>query len=99
MNQKPITVFLNERKVHRIIYGSLAYKLDLDYALPLPELKIQVEEALKQWLADGKHFSFLQHIKLYFSDGLHVYEGGHHIDVVALNKGSLNILHIEDHLV
>lgn len=99
MKKRPIALFLNDRKVHRVVYGSLADKLGLDYTLPLPELKIQAEEALKKWLADGKRFSFLQHIKLYFSDGLHVYEGGHHIDVVALNKGSLNILCIEDHLV
>lgn len=94
--RKPLFLF-HGRKIRREISGSLANKLDLDYTLPLDELKAQVDIALDKWLKEGKHFSFSQHMRLHFSDGLYIHQGGSHIDVCARNKGSLNILTVLDH--
>lgn len=97
---KPKTLMLvHDCPIRREISGTLAEKLNIDFTLPLPELRVEIERALKEWQDQGKKFTLLQRLKLYFSEGLLVYEGGRHIDVVADGEGSLNILIVKDYLV
>lgn len=80
--------------IRRIIYGPLLYQLDMDYTQPLRILEKDIESALLSWsVLNNKKFDFFGENKVC------VYSGSHHLDIIEWNKGSLNLLKVEDHQV
>lgn len=93
IQEQPIKV-VRLKGVRRMIYGPLLYQLDMDYTQPLHILEKDIESALQAWcVLNNKKFDFLGENKVC------VYRGSHHLDIIKLNKGSLNLLKVEDHLV
>ncbi|OFT02810.1 hypothetical protein HMPREF3107_02655 [Neisseria sp. HMSC31F04] len=86
MKIKVLKLSSNEK---RIIYGEMVDQFDLDYSQELDKLKQDIEFAL----------SVLRKLqpKLFSKKNVHVYEGGHHLDIINNGVGSLGWLIIEDH--
>lgn len=76
----------------RIIYGKYFEQFDLDYEQDLDVLKKDIEFALSVIEYNRsifKKFSSLFENKIIFVYQIFVYQGGHHLDIIDRDKGSL----------
>ena len=78
----------------RIISGELVEQFDLDYTQELSQLKSDIEFALS---ALQRKKSFWEKLFPFPNKDIMVYQGGHHLDIVDNDKGSLGWLTVEDH--
>lgn len=96
---KSKTILLNHgRTLRRVIQGKLIDDLDVDFTLPLPQLKEKLEEALLKWREDGHSFGLWNEIKLLLSEGYIVLMEGSFIEVATDEGFSLDVLTVQDHL-
>ena len=79
----------------RIIYGKYFEQFDLDYEQDLDVLKKDIEFALS--VIEYNRSIFNKFSSLFKSKNIFVYQGGHHLDIIDRDKGSLEWLTIEDH--
>ena len=77
----------------RVVYGSAVDYFDLDYTLPISDLKKMLSIAISIAITHDSQFLKLQ------NKTISVYEGGNHIDIIHEGKGSLGLLTVEDHLL
>lgn len=78
----------------RIISGKLVEQLDLDYTQELSQLKKDIEFALSVL---KRNQSLFENLLTFSGKDVFVYQGGHHLDIVDNDKGSLGWLTVEDH--
>lgn len=79
----------------RIIYGKYFEQFDLDYKQDLDVLKKDIEFALS--VIEYNRSIFKKFSSLFKNKNIFVYQGGHHLDIIDRDKGSLEWLTIEDH--
>lgn len=84
----------NNYKSKRLVYGKLASTLKIDYSQSLDEIKKEIELALV-----ALENSSLKHRLASMNKNISVYQGGYHLDIIDVGKGSLNWLIVEDHWV
>ena len=82
--------------MRRVVSGSLANSLKLDWTKPLSELQQDVELALD---ALSRTQGFFKNLMMFATKNVRVYRGGNHIDIVDDGKGSLNWLFVGDNYV
>lgn len=87
----------NGVKTVRIVKGLLINDFIIDYSKPLDDIKEELEQLLDYWLSTYSENVIQQIGRFPKLDEISIYQGGNHIDIILVGKGSLGWLTIEDH--
>lgn len=87
----------NGVKSVRVVKGQLINDFIIDYSKPLDEIKEELEQLLDYWLMTYSEEVIQQIGRFPKHEEVSIYEGGNHIDIILVGKGSLGWLTIEDH--